>query len=103
MVGSGRWRAAMRRGGMGGLGGAAIAGALPAAAWGAEPVLGSPDYSPPYGSGWGTAAPTGLSNGGVPSGVLTDITWKHWGRKVAHGRASAAIYRPEGNYCPRLR
>jgi hypothetical protein len=75
--------------------GAAVMPATTAAA--TPPVLGSPDYLP-NGSGFGTAAPTVLSNGGDPNGVVTDIVWSGWGQKVANGRTRMSIFRPQGGY-----
>lgn len=65
----------------------------------AEPVLGSPDYVL-GGGGFGTYAPTWISNGGVPSGTMHDIRWRDWGAPVATARAKASIYRPQGAYFP---
>lgn len=71
-----------------------------ASAQGVQPVvLGAADYAP-YGGGWGTAEPSELSNGGVPSGVLTHIRWRDWGKPVARGVARASIYKPAGGYYP---
>lgn len=61
-------------------------------------VLGSPEYVSPYGEGWGTATPAVISNGGVPSGVLTDVSWQGWGAPVATATARASIYKPQGGY-----
>lgn len=65
-------------------------------------VLGSPTYVP-NGAGWGEAEPSVFSNGGVPSGQITGIKWKGWGAPAATGTGLASIYKPAGNYYPRLR
>jgi hypothetical protein len=67
-----------------------------------EPVLGSPDYVA-GGSGFGTVAPAGFFNGGVPSGRVTSIKWTSWGKPTAYGRGTGAIYRPQGGYYPPVR
>jgi hypothetical protein len=68
----------------------------------AEPVLGSPEYVA-NGEGFGAPAPGLISNGGVPSGVVTSVTWSGWGGAVARGTGRFAIYRPQGGYYPRVR
>jgi hypothetical protein len=83
---------------------AAGAGALlpTSVAIAAEPVLGSPEYIA-NGEGFGAYAPTVISNGGVPNGIVTSVTWSGWGEAVARGHGRVAIYRPGGNYYPRVR
>lgn len=61
------------------------------------PVLGSTDMVA-NGDGWGQVAPREIYNGGVPSGLIQDITWTGWGSATAKGRGKNAIYRPEGGY-----
>ncbi len=61
-------------------------------------VLGSPNYIPSYGEGWGASMPSVISNGGAPSGVLTAVSWQGWGDPVATGSGRAAIYKPQGGY-----
>jgi hypothetical protein len=60
-------------------------------------VLGSPHYVP-NGEGFGTEHPSRIFNGGVPSGLVTQIHWTGWGRPTAHGRGLNPIYRPQGGY-----
>jgi len=67
-----------------------------------QPVLGSPDYVM-NGSGWGTVAPTGVSNGGSPGGVMSNIRWKNWGAPTATGTGEVHINPPQGNYYPPIR
>jgi hypothetical protein len=71
-------------------------GAAPAAAQ--EPVLGAADLYGEFGSGWGTAQPEFLDNGGTPSGRMFDITWELWGGTTARGRGKSPQYRPGGGY-----
>ncbi len=74
-----------------------LAGGSPA--WAAEPpILGKPGLMGQYGSGWGTVAPRSFYNGGVPSGMVNDITWRGWGRPTATGRGRKPTYRPRGGY-----
>lgn len=61
-------------------------------------VLGVADLMGPYGEGWGTARPSIISNGGVPSGVASDITWSDWGSPDAFGEGLTSLYLPEGGY-----
>ncbi len=61
-------------------------------------VLGSKTYYAPYGQGWGTRRPATVFNGGVPSGLISNITWKGWGNKKARGYGLGNQYRPEGGY-----
>lgn len=72
------------------------AAATPAAAQ--EPVLGAPDLYGEFGSGWGTARPDVLDNGGVPSGRMSNIAWADWGSATAFGRGKSPQYRPRGGY-----
>jgi hypothetical protein len=61
------------------------------------PVLGAKAYAP-SGSGFGTAHPKMFHNGGDPSGMVTKITWTHWGAASAYGTGKNALFRPEGGY-----
>lgn len=63
-------------------------------------VLGSAAFAP-NGKGFGTSRPRTIFNGGVPSGLVTSIHWRHWGSKYATGTGKNAIYRPEGGYYAR--
>jgi hypothetical protein len=60
-------------------------------------VLGSSAFGLPD-SGWGTAHPRMITNGGDPSGGVNDIHWRGWGRPVAHGRGLNPIFFPAGGY-----
>lgn len=61
------------------------------------PLLGSRSFAP-NGFGFGTAHPRRFSNGGAPSGLVENIRWRRWGRKVAIGRGRGHQYRPNGGY-----
>jgi hypothetical protein len=63
-------------------------------------VLGSAAFAP-NGKGFGTSKPRTIFNGGVPSGLVTSIRWRHWGSAHAIGFGKNAIYRPEGGYYAR--
>jgi hypothetical protein len=63
----------------------------------APPVLGVEDLVI-NGEGWGEVEPSIVFNGGVPSGLIDELTWTAWGSAVASGRGVIAIYRPEGGY-----
>lgn len=71
-----------------------------AAAAGGGVVLGSEAFAF-KGEGWGTEKPAKIFNGGDPSGLVTQIHWKHWGEAVAVGRGRNPIFRPKGGYYPR--
>lgn len=64
------------------------------------PVLGSKKFAAPYGSGWGTAHPKEIFNGGDPSGDVFSITWKHWGNQRSYGWGKNPIFKPGGGYYP---
>lgn len=64
------------------------------------PVLGSKKFAAPYGSGWGTAHPKSLFNGGDPSGSISSITWHRWGRAKSYGWGKNPIFKPSGGYYP---
>jgi hypothetical protein len=65
----------------------------------AVPVaLGARSFMAPYGKGWGTAHPRRIDNGGVPSGIVYRIRWRHWGTDRAVGRGLTYIYKPAGGY-----
>ena len=58
-------------------------------------LLGSPDFAP-NGEGWGIQRPSRIFNGGDPSGLVTGIRWRDWGRRIAIGWGRNAIFRPAG-------
>ncbi len=60
-------------------------------------VLGSKDFAP-NGFGFGHRHPHRIFNGGAPSGLVTNIHWKHWGERVAIGYGRTPIYKPSGGY-----
>jgi hypothetical protein len=80
----------------------ALTGAPAASAKARQPVLGSHAFAGKYGTGWGKYRPSTIFNGGDPSGLITKIHWKHWGRKKASGFGLNAIFRPEGGYYRKL-
>lgn len=43
----------------------------------------------PYQSGYGTVAPTVISNGGDPTGVVTGVHWTSWGGDTARGTGTS--------------
>jgi hypothetical protein len=61
------------------------------------PVLGTKGLMP-YGTGWGTAHPREIFNGGAPSGSVSRIRWRHWGAATATGSGRAPTYKPGGGY-----
>jgi hypothetical protein len=72
----------------------AMASAAPAAS---PPVLGKKGLMP-YGTGWGSAHPREIFNGGAPSGSVGAIRWRHWGAATATGSGRAPTYKPGGGY-----
>lgn len=62
------------------------------------PVLGKKHLFEPYGKGWGTYRPSGVFNGGDPSGGVGHITWKHWGSPLAKGHGLTSGFKPGGGY-----
>jgi hypothetical protein len=54
------------------------------------------------GTGFGSARPAKIFNGGDPSGLVTHIRWTGWGRSVATGRGLNAIFKPNGGYYAHL-
>lgn len=71
--------------------------AAPAIA-GAKLVIGSKKYAAPIGTGWGTAEPRKLFNGGDPAGDLEHIHWKSWGGPTAIGWGRTWVFKPQGGY-----
>jgi hypothetical protein len=63
----------------------------------ADVLLGSPTYAQGA-SGFGTAHPGSFFNGGVPSGLVDHITWRHWGEATATGTGRGHLYKPQGGY-----
>jgi hypothetical protein len=64
-------------------------------------VLGAKAFAP-MGAGFGTTRPTEIFNGGDPSGLVQDITWRHWGSSSATATGRTSIFKPHGGYYPRL-
>jgi hypothetical protein len=62
------------------------------------PVLGSKAFSAPFGSGFGTAEPIDVFNGGDPSGEVSKIHWTGWGNPTAIGTGLNPIFKPHGGY-----
>jgi len=65
-------------------------------------TLGLRRHTPPSGTGWGRVRPRVISNGGVPSGTATRLTWKRWGTAAARGVGKTAAYRPDSGYYGKL-
>jgi hypothetical protein len=66
-------------------------------------VLGSEKFTVGSdGSGFGTAHPSEIFNGGDPSGRVTKIHWTSWGASVATGSGLNAIFKPHGGYYAQL-
>jgi hypothetical protein len=63
-----------------------------------EPVLGKPHLTGRYGTGWGTAHPETIFNGGVPSGEAWNLRWSNWGARSTTARGLTWLYRPQGGY-----
>jgi hypothetical protein len=76
---------------------AACLGAASTAAAAHPPVLGKKGLMP-YGTGWGSAHPREIFNGGAPSGSVSRIRWRHWGAATATGSGRAPTYKPGGGY-----
>ena len=64
----------------------------------AVPVLGKRNFAGPGTSGFGTAHPRYIHNGGSPSGSADRIRWSRWGARRAIGRGVTPLYRPGGGY-----
>src|SRR5919197_5239461 len=79
---------------------ACLAVASPASA-ARSPVLGKKGLMP-YGTGWGSAHPREIFNGGAPSGSVSRIRWRHWGAATATGSGRAPTYKPGGGYYAKL-
>jgi hypothetical protein len=48
----------------------------------------------PYQTGWGTARPSEVFNGGDPTGRISDVTWQSWGGSEAVGHGTAYYVSP---------
>src|SRR5262245_11316463 len=86
------------------VGGAALSPGIAAtetASLRATPVLGARTFAAPFGAGWGTAHPRRVDNGGVPSGIVFGMNWRHWGAAQALGRGRTYLYKPAGGYFQR--
>jgi hypothetical protein len=89
---------------------AAAAIAVPALAAGAGepelmaevPVLGSKQFSEPYGAGFGHPEPEVIFNGGDPSGEVSELKWRSWGGPIAIGYGREPLFRPQGGYYRKL-
>jgi hypothetical protein len=64
-------------------------------------VLGAKAFAP-RGVGFGTVKPKEIFNGGDPSGLIQDISWRHWGSSSATGTGKTSIFKPGGGYYPEL-
>jgi hypothetical protein len=75
-------------------GGAAVASsARPTVTHTVVPVLGSKKFELPSGSGFGTAHPKKINNGGDPSGIAFHLVWASWGS--ATSTATGKTYVPK--------
>jgi hypothetical protein len=63
----------------------------------AKIVLGAQAFAP-NGTGWGTAEPAEIFNGGDPSGLVATIHWRSWGGPTAIGWGRTSIFKPQGGY-----
>ena len=87
---------------------AIVALAIPVAAnaeaepMGELPVLGSKQFSEPYGAGFGHPEPEVIFNGGDPSGEVSEIHWRSWGGPMAIGYGREPLFRPQGGYYRKL-
>lgn len=79
----------------------AVAAEAPASERAPEPVLGVAGLYE-YGEGWGSPRPSTIFNGGAPSGLARDLTWRDWGDRVARGAGRIATYKPGGGYYSEL-
>jgi hypothetical protein len=61
-------------------------------------VLGSAEFAAPSGDGFGEVEPRRIYNGGVASGLVKKIRWKHWGAPTAVGTGRGHQYKPGGGY-----
>ena len=78
--------------------GATVAARASASAASGTVVLGSSAFAGPNGSGWGTAHPSEIFNGGDPSGLVSHIRWSKWGQSSSTGQGLTAIFKPKGGY-----
>jgi hypothetical protein len=60
-------------------------------------VLGSAGFES-NGTGWGTAEPPSIFNGGDASGDIAEIQWHDWGGSTATGIGRTSIFKPTGGY-----
>lgn len=60
-------------------------------------VLGAKAFAP-QGNGFGTVKPRKIFNGGDPSGLVSNITWSHWGSATATAAGKTSIFKPQGGY-----
>jgi hypothetical protein len=59
------------------------------------PVLGAKAFAP-GGSGFGTAHPKRIDNGGDPSGIAFQLTWTAWGHSVSKATGKTYVPRAMG-------
>jgi hypothetical protein len=80
-------------------GGAAIANAARSPSSHATvPVLGSKKFDLPAGSGFGTAHPKKIDNGGDPSGIAYGLSWAHWGHATSIAHGTTNVPKRSGGY-----
>lgn len=64
------------------------------------PIPGVSKGGTDWGMGWGTYKPREVFNGGDPSGDVSAISWKGWGKPIAYGFGKNPIFKPGGGYYP---
>ena len=72
--------------------------AAPAGAIGGATIVLGKMHLLPHGTGWGTADPSAIFNGGDPSGQAWNLRWSGWGSAVAQAHGLTSIFRPQGGY-----
>jgi hypothetical protein len=60
----------------------------------ALPTLGRPAGVFAHGEGFGQVRPSGIFNGGDPTGLVSHITWKSWGGARASGTGTSDYVGP---------
>ena len=65
---------------------------------GPKPVVLGKAHLFPRGTGWGTARPRVIFNGGLRTGRAWSLRWTDWGAATSHARGLTWLYRPDGGY-----
>jgi len=79
------------------VGAAALLSPVAGASVPAKIALGAKAFAP-MGTGFGTTKPKEIFNGGDPSGLVQNISWKHWGSATATATGKTSIFKPHGYY-----